>query len=46
LLDRAVIETPRILQLVLDIDQLGREIAEILIGLQSRIAFLQKNQFV
>src|SRR5467141_1748354 len=46
LLHGAVVEAARVLQVVLDLDQLVRQLAEIRVGLELRIALLQEHELL
>src|SRR3989442_14320944 len=46
LLHGAVVEAARVLQVVLDLDQLVGELAEIRVGLELRVALLQEQQLL
>src|SRR5438046_8930446 len=46
LLHGAVVEAARVLQVVLDLDQLVRKLAEIRVGLELRVALLQEQQLL
>src|SRR5213592_3018257 len=46
LLHCAVVEAARVLQVVLDLDQLVRKLAEIRVGLELRVALLQEQQLL